>query len=74
MNYRYICEYKIDGKWQKDGEAMPTLEDATTFAMDNYKGFGWDFRIRRFPLSAGKLVEPSKKELARWHDKAEKTR
>lgn len=64
MNYRYICEWLINGKWQKDGEAWPTLEDATGFGADQIDDHDWQgFRIRRFPMSAGELVKPSTKEL-----------
>ncbi len=61
MKYRYICEYRIDGKWQKEGEAWPTLKDASEFGACQVEDLSWQgFRIRRFPMSAGKLVKPIK--------------
>ncbi len=58
--YRYICEFRINGKWQRDGEAWPTLKDATEFGTDQIDGRDFQsFRIRRFPMSAGELVTPS---------------
>lgn len=63
MRYIYACEYKIDGKWQKDGECWPTLASATEFAADNIIDQGWEVRFRRIPMSSGKLVRPSLAEV-----------
>ena len=43
----YVVEYKIDGRWQRDGEWFGSLKDARDQAGSNWQSFAWPWRIRK---------------------------